>query len=77
MQPLGFAPRPYDPTSLALDGPVRRADHFHASLRACLLHLRLGQAGQQFAARLVALSEARRLERGANIKRPPERSRLA
>ena len=46
-QPLGFAPRPYDPTGLALDGPVRRLDHFRAHLGACLLHLRLGQARQQ------------------------------
>lgn len=46
-QPLGSAPRPHDPAGLALDGPVRRVDYFRACLRACLLHLRLGQAGHQ------------------------------
>jgi hypothetical protein len=71
-QPLGFAPGPYDPTGLALGGPVRRVDHFRARLRACLLHLRLGQAGQQPHAAQVALSEALRLERGASVKRLAE-----
>jgi hypothetical protein len=68
-QPLGFAPRPYDPTGLALGGPVRRVDHFRACLRACLLHLRLGQAGQQPHAPEVALSETRSLERALSVKR--------